>query len=589
MDFTSNPGASRWIVTTPGPGLVRHQVKSAKKQQLLQEAASMTPNSSELMEQLGMNDLSPQDGYKYGAALNDMLNEYMGKYKENPYYAFSREGVEKVRGMQTLVRDPRINAVKQAFKTTQENFKKKTEEGLGSYAYTRNGNLMVIDEEGNLRDMMPDKIDLQKHHPVTVEQAYQYTIGNKGFHDQNMANIKALTIDMEDPEKVIDQVNKWFQGLGQHTQEAFRSDLSNLVSEKTTSNAAQLKSRMSAILSDAGLPNNFRDTIYSQYYTNELMQGRKPTRLGAEKALYEMVGRIADGHNVFKEDLQANPVFRGAADRKEALTETSPWLAAASGAQAGDHPLIIQNNTSGRWGALSYKPIPTTYLEKSFNQYKDEETNLTQPKKNLKDMAIFRVASPEDIFIPDLTNAGKLVKVPAELKNLFGEIVVSNNFLADAPIKFDKDGQAFVHGSGENVDPSNSVRSFIVDAKLAGERSNLPWESGRYSKAIDFLSGLGYASRSGTSAEYEEYKKNVNDPDFEDIGFLEGTGFYDLKLFTKYNPDAMKSLDNLPVGFESKANTTLDFMDAMPSSNNNSATQDPGKGNPFMTFDALGN
>jgi hypothetical protein len=570
--LVSNPGASRWVVTSPGPGLVRHNVKSAKRQQLLQEAASMTPDSAQLFETLGLNDLAPQDSYLYGASLNEHLNDYMTKYRDNPYYAFSREGVQKVRDMQQLVRDPRINAVKQAYKSTQDVYKKKSEEGLGNYAVVKGGNMLIVDDEGNLREISPDHLDAKKHFVPTYEQAYNYLTSKKGFHNVKLQDIRPLNNDMANPSEVIEQVNKWFQGLGQVQQEAFRGDLQGLITEKRTSNSGQIRSRLNAILSSTGLPNNYRDTIYSQYYTNELAQGRKPTREGAERALYETIGRIAEGHDVFKQDFQANPVYTGAAARKEALIETSPWLAAASGEQSADHPLTIQNNTSGRWGVLNYRPIPTTYLEKSTGAFKDD-ANLTQPKKNVKDLSVFRTASTEDMYIPDLNNAGKLVKVPAEVKSLLGEIVVDPGFLADAPIKFDEKGEAYVHGAANDVPETNSARTFIVNAKIQGNRDVFS-DATRYQQMMKFFDDHGYSTREASDSELEEYIQNVNDPDYKK-GSNPYNPFYEFKIFTKYNPDAMKSLDDLPVGFESKGRTTLEFMTATQSANN------PQEGNPF--------
>lgn len=568
----SNPGASRWIVSSPGPGLVRHNVKSNKRRQLLQEAASMTPDSTQLFETLGLNDLSPQDNYLYGASLNENLNEFMTNYKDNPYYAFSREGIQKVRDMQQLVRDPRINAVKQAYKTTQDIYKKKREEGLGNYAVVKGGNILVVDNDGDLRDINPDNLDPAKHNVPTYEQAYNYLTSKKGFHNTKLQDIKPLDNGMANPSEVIEQVNKWFQGLGQVQKESFKDDLQGLITEKTTSNSGQIRSRLNAILSSTGLPSNYRDTIYSQYYTNEINQGRKPTRIGAEKALYETIGKIAEGHNVFKQDFQANPIFTGAAARKEALTETSPWVAASSGAQATDHPLLIQNSNNERWGLLSYRPIPTTYLEKSTGAFKDD-SNLAQPKKNIKDLSVFRTASTEDMYIPDLNNAGKLVKVPIELKGLLGEIVVDPNFLADAPIKFDDKGDAYVHGAGDNVNDSNSARTFIVNAKIQGNRDMFS-DATRYKEMMKFFDEHGYSTREGSDSELKEYENNVNDPDYNK-GSNPYNPFYEFKIFTKYNPDAMKTLDNLPVGFESKGNSKLDFMTATQSSNN------PVEGNPF--------
>lgn len=591
--LTSNPGASRWVVSSPGPGLVKHQVKSQKKQQLLHEASQMTPDSSALAQQLGLADLGAADSYLYGAQLNNALNEYMTSYRDNPYYAFSREGVQKVRDMQNLVRDPRLNAMKQAYKTTQENYKKKSEEGLGGYHMVKNGNLVIVDKEtGNLREVNPDSLDPDKHAVPTYQEAYEYLTSKRGFHNQKLEDIRPLDNHMANPSEVIEQINKWFQGLGQTQQEQYKNALGELTdaSRKTTSNTSQIKSKLRAILSDTGLPQNFRDTIFAQYYTNALNSGKKPSRAEAENAMFQMIGSIAEGHNVFKEDMQANPVHTGAAAKKDALVGTTPWIAAASGAQSNEVPIPFTDSNAGRFGMPTYRPVPTYYLDKSRSGavYKDEN-NITHARRNVKESELFAVAPIQNAKILNLYT-GELENLTPELASLAGEMVLDNSLLGNVGIKYGTDGEskgkAYLHGTHEEVPDINQQNAFMVKVSLAGERGTM-WESEKYKKAFDTLSRLGYAARPGNTSEYKEYRNHLSNPDAaEEIGFGEGTRFYDIKLFTPYDMDAMKVLDNKDVAYETKGRSTLDFMEAMPSSNN-SATQDPRKGNPFSTFGDL--
>lgn len=591
--LTSNPGASRWVTTSPGPGLVKHQVKSQKKQQLLQEAASMTPDASALAQQLGLSDLGAADSYLYGAQLNNALSEYMTNYRDNPYYAFSREGVQKVRDMQNLVRDPRLNAMKQAFKTTQENYKKKSEEGLGGYHIVKNGNLVIVDKEtGDLREVNPDSLDPNKHAVPTYQEAYDYLTSKRGFHSPKLEDIRPLDNHMANPSEVIEQINKWFQGLGQTQQEQYKNALGELTdaSRKTTSNTAQIKSKLRAILSDTGLPQNFRDTIFAQYYTNALNSGKKPSRAEAENAMFQMIGSIAEGHNVFKEDMQANPVHTGAAAKKDALVGTSPWVAAASGMQSNPVPIPFTDSKAGRFGMPTYRPVPTYYLDKSRPGavYKDDN-NITHPKRNVKDSELFAVAPVQNAKILNLYT-GELESLPPEMMNILGELVIDNSQLGNVGIKYGTEGESkgkvYLHGTHEEVPDTTSQNAFMVNVSLPGERGTV-WESEKYEKVFDYLSSIGYEAKPASSDRYKEYKNHVSNPEaVEDIGWGEGTRFYDFKLFTPYDMDAMKVLDNKDVAYEGKSRTTLNFMEAMPSSND-SATQDPRKGNPFSGFGDL--
>lgn len=588
--LTSNPGASRWIVSSPGPGLVKHQVKSQKKQQLLHEASQMTPDSSALAQQLGLADLGAADSYLYGAQLNSALNEYMTNYRDNPYYAFSREGVQKVRDMQNLVRDPRLNAMKQAYKSSQESYKKKSEEGLGGYHIVKNGNLVIVDKEtGNLREVNPDNLDPSKHAVPTYQEAYDYLTSKRGFHSQKLEDIKPLDNHMANPSEVIDQINKWFQGLGQTQQEQYKNALGELTdaSRKTTSNTSQIKSKLRAILSDTGLPQNFRDTIFAQYYTNALNSGKKPTRADAENAMYQMIGQIAEGQNIFKEDLNANPALVGANARKS-LEEVSPLMAAISGANAKPVGIPLTNSDTGRVSIINALPLPTKYLDmvRPGAVYKTDD-NIVHPKRNVKDMSLFALTDTNNIMVPNLYT-GETVKLPAEARRLLGEFVVSNTQMHGVAIKRSDSGQSYLHGTNPDVEDKDSEHVLMLDVMIPANRA-LGRDGGggkSYQALFDYLSANGYKTEPITSNEWEQFKANANNPDIEEPIVGTPDDAYKFKIVVPVNPSQLNDLDNLPVGNTVKGFNTIDFMEAMPSSNN-SATQDPRKGNPFSTFGDL--
>lgn len=584
--LTSNPGASRWIVSSPGPGLVKHQVKSQKKQQLLQEAASMTPDASALAQQLGLQDLSAADSVRFGGELNSSLNEYMTNYKENPYYAFSREGIQKVRDMQNLVRDPRINAAKQAHKATAESYKQKSEEGLGGYTIVRNGNLVILDKEtGNLREVSPDNLDPTRHVVPTYKEAHDYLTTKRGFFDQKVENIKSLDNHMANPEEVIDQYNKWFQGIGSTQQEA----LKGLISQKTTSNSQQIRSRVKAIMSSTGLPQNVRDTIYAQYYTKELADGRVPTKKGAEDALYETVINIASGHDVFKQDVQANPALEGAAAQKS-LTEVSPLVGALSGVNANSVKIPLTNSDTGRNILIDARPLQTNILDKvrPGAVYKNDE-NISQPKRNIADMSVFSLTDMSQVGIPNLYN-GEIIHFTSEEKSLLGEMVVNNTSLHAVGIKRDDSGKVYLHGTNDKLEatPKNSQHAFMMEVMLPGNRT-LGYETGgsdKYQNIFDKLTAAGWSATPISSAEYDAWKKQANNPDMEEPFGGSPDNAFKFKILVPFNPDQMNELYNLPVSYTGKDFNTIDFPEAMPSSNN-SATQDPAKGNPFSTFGDL--
>lgn len=560
--FVSNPSASPWITTAPGPGIIRHQIKSQKRQQLLSEASALTPDQAELVKQLTDRELSPADTKLYGYQLSEGLRGFAQKYNENPFYAFSREGKETVAGLQRLVRDPKLIASERAFKQSEEDFKKVKDSHLIGLMDVHQGRIKVIDKDnGEIEEIKPENFDPNKHQEATIEELYKHKVGSLGFYNKDLEKIQPYSHSMEDPDKVIDQVQKWFSGLGQTQQEQF----SGLLSRKTTSNASQIGATLDALYAKTGLSDQARNTIYSQYYTAALQSGQKPTRQGAEQALATSLSKIAEGHNIFKTDTEENPEAKAmraqAAHSKEMLVPIAPWKQYASGNPGLQQSISLTGN--GRNVAMGYNPLPKEYLHQSLNTYSDKDSKDTRPKMNVRDLRIFNKVDDKALFIFD-QNLRKLVPLPEVLKPFMGEMVASPDFLADTFTIPGDHGTRELHGTtGQDVPGGD--RTFVTNVKFQGNRSSA--FGSQYADAEAALHTLGYDDdKTMTSGQYEEYKQNINNPDWKDEGisknFFTSRNMFNFPLFAVYkDPDIMNDvIGGHPGNLENKQNLKIDFQ-----------------------------
>lgn len=547
--FVSNPGASPWIVTAPGPGLVRHQNKQQKRFQLLQQASTMTPDQQELVKQLSEHELSPADANYFGTVLSEGLKDFATKYNENPFYAFSREGKESVAGLQRLVRDPKIIAASRAFKQSEEDLKKIKESHLTGLVDVKDGRISVVRRDnGQIERVLPENLDFTIHQPYSIENLYQHKIGGLGFLHKDLDKIQPFSHDMEDPDKVIDQVTKWFSGLGS-TQ---LDEMGQVIDKKTTTNASQIASRLNAIYAKTGLSQQARNTIYAQYYTDALSRGEKPTRLGAEEALVKSLGQIAKGYDIFKQDNTASAVAQGHAAIKDAAIAVSPFEFNAANPMGAQKQMSILDN-NGRSINVSYVHIPTDKpMNVSSNTYYNDDTKDTHPMRNVKDLSMFQIMDQKDLYIPDLYNAGKLVPLPDELRPFIGELVVDPTFLGGTGTKTGKNGERYV--AGDTRGEGDLDRTIITKVKFQGR-------GGDYSSAVAALEKLGYTPGPMTSEEQKEYRQNVDNPNYSDQnlpGWLSTRDAYQFDLMGVYrDPNVFNSLYNLPDAYKSRNDNML--------------------------------
>jgi hypothetical protein len=296
--FINNPG-SGWHDTGPSSRTVARQLKTATRQQLQQEAASLLPDSQKLSEELMKYNISGGDRTQFVGALNGMMNEYLNSYNENPYFAFTKKGRDISKQMQRLVNHPMLKSLEDTYKKNEAAYEQAQKDGLLSMVNVQNGKVNVYNHKNKRFEFVdPSSIDPNNHEVLSVQDAIYKKAERGFFNPQNEYEPdEAASVTMASYKDVISHINSILQDTGSTESEQFNmalktnvQSLADAVSRITKFNKGQLDQKARAIFSDAGLPANYWDTLLSTVYTK--YRGQKPPSI--EQAYMEAAGTLSD-------------------------------------------------------------------------------------------------------------------------------------------------------------------------------------------------------------------------------------------------------------------------------------------------------
>jgi hypothetical protein len=602
-NFVSNQGSSPWVISTPGQGLIRHEIKKQGKAELLNEAAALGPDSEKLSQTLFTNKLSPGDLANAQKNLQGMLSDYIGKYNDSPYYAFSREGRETVRRAQLFVNHPLFKEAEVANDVTNQYFKKANDvDKNGSKFNVVNGQVSVFDQEDRQFKLVPfseiklteDKKGYDRYVPLTVN-AEKGLRDEKGYLDFKNGQVdKPMEYSMSKYEDAIKQINDVIGTPGTMEYTKFQkdiTDLNSMVGQKYKTNTKGLRMKLDAIMSSAGLSQEHKDVMLStafQNRLNEALQSGGTGKVDGEQVYRDVaqtIQAIVMGEESISSEERISPyavagrMAKAGAD--ERLADMNPWVRSVT---TQDNPGSI--NLSG-YGASTDKrdlsipvnEVPRKYLDMSKSFYKDDD-DAKYPKRNIEDMRIFEIAKKDELFVPDL-NTGKPVRVPKEFQRLFGEMVVSNNYLKDTLTQTDENGNLTLPGQGGKGDPRNT---FMVEAQILADNATLI-EPGIYDEFHKWIESLGYRKKEMSSTDFNEYKLNTQKGDVPTgtRGLIPGVPWneYRFPILAPYDLAQTQDFDKNPVGYQAKSDFTHQGA-TLP------ANSDLTSGNPFGSNAALG-
>ncbi len=418
----SNPGVSRWVTTAPGPGLTRFQVKSAKKMQLLEEAAKLAPDQQVLIDQLTKNKLAPGDMANFQGLLNSSLTDYMNKYNENPYYTFSREGKSGVRHMQSIVNNPVLTELARNYDVSQKTYDIAQKDGNLNHFNVVNGSLSAYNTtKKRIERINPDDLDGKTYIPLTFEQEQNQRV-KEGFYNIHENRVEdPLTYNQVSYKDVVGAINDIVGTPGSTEFNQFSKDLGDLNSMlevKYKSNRSQLNKKMNALFSDAGLPEQHKDTLLAIAYKNQHDRGEKIDTQKAYKDVTQMIRDIVDGKEVTSTLYDVSPVAKakaatGGGDMTSA--NQGAWEAMILGAGAKPAPVKIKNPRS----STGYSEIQGTEFNSGFfEEYKEGNIESGKLPLNINPVVQRLKVDQAPITTVDGKRINPAYAIPAEEPNI---------------------------------------------------------------------------------------------------------------------------------------------------------------------------
>lgn len=510
--FVSQPGASRWIVTSPNPRRLDFDMQQGKRLQLLQEAASMVPDEKELTSTLLNRKLSPYETTLYSNYLNNELSNYLTEYRKNPFYAFQREGINQARNMRRIVTDPRLKELENSFEKSEKEFEAARTKELLSNVEVNDGRVKVI-KDGQVQWIRPDDFDPSVHKKaLSIGESYESRINNEGF----INDPTPFTVNMQKLSETMKNVRDHFTNLGHTEQENFMKDLGAEGSELKTSfknNYAQIEAAKRSLMSKGGLSQADWNTLLSEVYTKTLGRGIKISETEANREVLGMIQNIALGRTDSSVGMDVNPLLKAAVAKKDARTEIAKWDAAMSGQTA---PVKFTIGTPGNNEMYAGYALQGLENESSSN-YKGED-GAVYPKQNVNSLdKMFGATNRGTMYVPSAKDGSFQ---PVDISQVSGEVqVVPNRGTkrpSTMPVYVNSSTGEIVSAKDKNKLEEQGVRvdvkqALYVPVTVMGAGRN--WISGeqeRYKKIDQRMDELGYSALTLPEEQWNNYYQNID-------------------------------------------------------------------------------
>lgn len=480
-----------WRVYGPSSRTMAKMMRQETHSQLLQKAASLTPDYGKVIEGIQKYKVDPVTAKWFENEANSKMQGYVNKFQENPFYAFSREGRETVSSLQRLANDPRLQYAESAYDMSKKEYEKHDEE-LQTINYN-DGTVMVYDNEtGKAKRMSAFNIDPTKHIPLNGEQEFQFLTRANGFKDG--ASPFKVTVS-----KVSEMRSRLHTEFNDSGYVKIKDELKDMA---TKTNQPQIKSKFESLVKNINLSDQDRNTINGQYVAYAIANGQKPTAQGAREYMIKYLADIADYKTYSETEVGLDSSGSGGVGGvggKGAVAPVGRYEAAASAPEDNGAPMQ----------GTAYDP--TTKQQQTFGGY-------TAPN-----------------FFNYQDNGLEFGKLPLNVNPVFRAFAEDNSNLID--MKGNPLNKSRVIPYGENVyfvDLPNGRRVMVFDAFVHEGASSLrPSGVPINDDDQNTLAGI---------LEYIESKSDES-PDFRvpDVGtdwWIDGTDWYKTKVQIEVSPSA---------------------------------------------------
>lgn len=547
--FGGVQSASPWVVNVPSAKLVSEQMKQAKINQLLAQADALAPDYSKLMSVIKDYEIDPASSAQVVSELQSKVSDFREKYASNPFYVFNREGKDKLKELQYFVNNPKLTYAQNAFKLSQEEYKKESDKGTLPYFNYDTGRLKAVNNKtGAVEEVSAFDFPEEEYTPLTGAQHYQYLTANRGF----IKGEKPFVMNMSKIEDVRNSVNTFLASNGYIKDEKVE-DLYNIT---TKDNFASINKKAN-LLQDILSPQE-RNTIIGQYVTDTLNSGGKPTKEDANKYFISFIKDIAESQLTQEVSYSPSSALQVRGMLKEQTTPMSQIEADLTGATERPRK-TYPVRFGGRESALPYFQVsPARLFEKSAQTVKIREDESPVPKRNFADLYLTSTIGANNMYIPALQGerAGQLVPIPAGMRKVFSEIVANPGFAGATAIADAGGGFKRVIGTlNKEGDAVPSSRALMLEASFQGDRSDA-----QYELVYSFLKSLGYEPTEVSREEIDELRAHTASASTQDEDWWTTWGSRELwkfPVFGQYDdPNIFNEMMGIPAAYEAKSLNT---------------------------------
>ncbi len=551
--FGGVQSASPWVVNVPNAKLVAQQMKQAKLNELLAKADALAPDYSKLMSVIKDYDIDPASSAQVSSQLQSQVSDFYQKYNQNPFYVFTREGKDKLKQLQYFVNDPKLNYAQNAFKLSQEEYKKESDKGTLPFYNYDSGRLKARNiKTGAVEQVNAFNLNLDEYEPLTGATEYQYLTSGRGF----IKGEKPFAMNMSKLEDVRNSVNTFLASNGYIKDEKI-TELYNIT---TKDNAANI-SRKANLLQDILSPQE-RNTILGQYVTDKINSGGKPNKEEASKYFINFIKDIAESQVVQETSYSPSTALQVSGMLKEQTTPMSQIESDLTGATQRPQK-TYPVRFGGKESALPYFQVsPARLFEKSAQTVKIREDESPVPKRNFADLYVTSTIGANNMYIPALQGdrAGQLVPIPAGMRKVFSEIVANPGFAGATAITDAGGGFKRVIGTlNKEGETLPSSRALMLEASFQGDR-----DDAQYELVYSFLKSLGYEPTEVSKDEIDELRAHTASASTQDEDWWTTWGTRELwkfPVFGQYDdPNIFNEMTGIPAGYEAKSlNTSTPF------------------------------
>lgn len=194
-----------YALATMSPSMLSSIMQQETRGELLAESRSLLPDEATLSKAIMDRELFAGDKARYINGMNQYTNQFLDKYKKDPYYAFTNDARGQIKKMKALASDPALTAMEQAKITSDAEFKRATDAEMQNNPVVENGRVLV-NRNGTQRYIPLSQLTSEDR-PLSVTERYNNAVNQGGGTDP-------ITYDMSPFTDVIDKVTSAATNLG---------------------------------------------------------------------------------------------------------------------------------------------------------------------------------------------------------------------------------------------------------------------------------------------------------------------------------------------------------------------------------------